>query len=126
MVAGEYFGVLGIEPIAGRALTSDDDKGDAPLVAVIGERLWERSFGRRPDALGKSIQLNNQLVTIVGVAPARFRGRSDSSEVWVSMIASTPPQGRQQRGSRGFPALARLAPGVSLEQARAEALGAIE
>ena len=62
--------------------------------AVIGERLWERSFGRRPDAIGKSIQLNNQVFTIVGVAPARFTGRSDASEVWVSMIASVPPQAR--------------------------------
>jgi len=120
VVAGEYFGVLGIKPVAGRVLTSADDAGDAPLVAVIGERLWERSFGRRPDAIGKSIQLNNQLFTIVGIAPASFLGRTDSSEVWVSMIASTPPQGRAQRGSRGFVALARMAPGVSLTQARAD------
>ena len=77
----------------GRALTSADDAVDAPLVAVIGERLWERAFGRRPDAIGKSIQLNNQVFTIVGVAPARFKGRSDASEVWVSMIASMPPRG---------------------------------
>lgn len=120
VVAGEYFGVLGIEPISGRALTSADDTADAPLVAVIGERLWERSFGRRPDAVGKSIQLNNQVFTIVGIAPASFRGRTDTSEVWVSMIASVPPQARQQRGSRGFVALARLAPGVSLAQGRAD------
>jgi len=120
VVAGEYFGVLGIEPITGRVLTSADDKGDAPLVAVIGERLWERSFGRGPDTVGKSIQLNNQVFTIVGIAPASFRGRTDTSEVWVSMIASVPPQARAQRGSRGFVALARMAPGVSLAQARAD------
>lgn len=119
-VAGEYFAALGVTPLLGRGLTSADDAGDAPLVAVIGERLWERAFGRRPDAIGQSIQLNNQVFTIVGVAPASFTGRSDASEVWVSMIATTPPQGRAARGSRGFPALARLAPGVSLEQARAD------
>lgn len=120
VVAGEYFQALGVEPLAGRALTSADDAADAPLAAVIGERLWERSFGRRPDAIGKSVQLNNQLFTIVGVAPATFTGRSDASEVWVSLIASTSPQGREARGSRGFPALARLAPGVSLQQAQAD------
>ncbi len=120
VVAGEYFAALGVEPLLGRALTSADDADNAPLSAVIGERLWQRSFGGRPDALGRSIQLNNQVFTIVGIAPARFTGRSDASEVWVSMIASTPPQGRAARGNRGFPALARLAPGVSLAQAQAD------
>jgi len=120
VVAGEYFGALGVEPVLGRALTSADDAPDAPLTAVIGEQLWSRAFGRASDVIGRSIQLNNQLFEIVGVVPARFKGRSDTSEVWVSMIASAPPQAREQRGSRGFPALARLAPGVSLEQARAD------
>ena len=120
VVAGEYFGVLGVEPILGRALTSADDAGDAPLAAVIGEELWSRAYSRAQDVVGKSIRLSNQVFTIVGVAPAKFKGRSDTSEVWVSMIASVPPQARDQRGSRGFPALARLAPGVSLAQAQAD------
>ena len=77
-VAGEYFAVLGVEPMLGRALTSADDAADAPLVAVIGEQLWSRAYGRAPNAIGKSIRLNNQVFTIVGVAPARFKGRSDA------------------------------------------------
>jgi putative ABC transport system permease protein len=120
-VAGDYFAVLGVRPVAGRLLTSADDAGDAPLAAVIGERLWERSYGRRADAIGQSIQLNNLVYTVVGIAPAAFRGRSDAAEAWVSMIASTPPQGRAARGNRGFPALARIAPGVSLAAAQADA-----
>ena len=119
-VAGEYFAALGVEPMLGRALTSADDAPDALLAAVIGEALWNRSFGRAPDVIGKSIRLGTQVFTIVGVAPARFKGRSDASEVWVSMIASVPPPAREQRGSRGFPALARLAPGVPLAQAQAD------
>jgi predicted permease len=121
VVAGEYFGVLGVEPILGRTLTSSDDAGDAPLAAVIGEQLWSRAYGRASDAIGQSLRLNNQVFTIVGVAPAKFQGRSDASEVWVSMIASVPPQARAARGSRGFPALARIAPGVSLTEAQADA-----
>ena len=119
-VAGDYFQLLGVEPLLGRTLTAADDEGDAPLVAVIGERLWERAYGRNRDVIGRSVQLNAQVFTIVGVAPARFTGRSDASEVWVSMIASTTPQGRAERGTRGFPALARLAPGVSLTAAQAD------
>ena len=120
VVAGEYFDVLGVKPVLGRALNSADDAADAPLVAVIGERLWERAFGRAPDVLGRSIQLNTRTFTIVGVAPASFRGRSDASEAWISMLAISSPQGREARGSRGFPALARLAPGVSLAAAQAD------
>lgn len=118
-VAGDYFDILGVEPILGRKLTAADDEANAPLVAVIGERLWERAYGRNPDAIGRSIQLDNQVFTIVGVAPARFTGRSDASEVWMSMIASSSPQQREARGNRGFPALARLAPGVTLAAAQA-------
>jgi putative ABC transport system permease protein len=120
VVAGEYFDVLGVNPILGRGLNSADDAPEAPLVTVIGERLWERAFGRAPDVLGRSIQLNTRTYTIVGIAPASFRGRSDASEAWISMIASSSPQVRAARGNRGFPALARLAPGVSLVQARAD------
>ncbi len=119
-VAGDYFSVLGVEPLLGRALTSADDAPEAPLAAVISEPLWNRAYGRAPDAIGKSIRLNNQVFTIVGVAPAAFKGRSDASEVWISMIASLPPQARAARGNRGFPALARLGPGVSIEQAQAD------
>ena len=119
-IAGEYFDVLGVKLLLGRGLTSADDAPDAPFVAVIGERLWERAFGRATDVLGKSIQLNTRSYTIVGVAPASFRGRSDTSEAWISMIAITPPQAREQRGNRGFPGLARLAPGVSLAEAQAD------
>jgi len=120
VVAGDYFAVLGVEPLVGRTLTPLDDEGNAPLVAVIGERLWERAFGRDPDVIGRSMQLGTRVFTIVGVAPAQFTGRSDASEVWVSMIASTSPEGRAARGSRGFPALARLAPGVTVTAAQAD------
>jgi predicted permease len=120
VVAGDYFEMLGVQPLLGRGLAPADDAPEAPLAAVIGERLWERSFGRSPGVIGQSMQLNAQVFTIVGVAPARFTGRSDLSEVWVSMIATASPQGRAARGTRGFPALARLAPGVSLEAAQSD------
>ena len=119
-VAGEYFAVLGVEPVLGRALTSADDAPGAPLAAVIGEDFWNRAYGRAPDVVGKAIRMGTQVFTIVGVAPATFKGRSDTSEVWVSMIASVPPPAREARGARGFPALARLSEDVSLAQAQAD------
>ncbi|MGH9387555.1 MAG: ABC transporter permease [Vicinamibacterales bacterium] len=122
LVAGDYFAILGGEPMAGRMLGKSDDPQGSPLVAVIGERLWERAFGRRADAAGQSIRLDSQVFSVVGVVPAAFKGRSDASEVWVSMIAH-PSSAKPSRGSRGFAALARLAPGVSEEAAQAEISG---
>lgn len=120
LIAGDYFAILGIEPVIGRMLTADDDRPDAALVAVISERLWEQAFGRAPDVSGRSMQLDTQIFTIVGVVPARFRGRSDAADVWASLVATATPPQRAARGNRGFPALARLAPGVTLEAAQAD------
>jgi predicted permease len=122
LVAGDYFAILGVEPLAGRMLTKADDPPGSPLVAVINERLWERAFGRRTEAIGQAIRLDNQVFTVVGITPAAFKGRSDASEVWVSMIAH-PFNAKPQRGTRGFAGLARLAPGVSLAAAQAEITG---
>ena len=77
-------------------------------MAVIGERFWEERFGRTGDAIGRTLQLDSRVFTIVGVVPARFRGRSDQAVVWTPVHSSFPPQALSQRGNRGFPALARL------------------
>ncbi len=111
LVAGDYFRLLGVEPLLGRVLSPQDDREDAPLAVVIGERLWERAFGRDAGVIGDSMQLGSQVFTIVGVVPAHARGRSDASDVWASMIATATPADRAARGDRGFPALARLPPG---------------
>ena len=119
MVAGDYFAALGVTPVMGRLLNSRDDDAGVALAAVISERLWERAFGREPGAIGRSIQLDDQVYAIVGIAPSGFAGRSDVSEVWVSLIRSRPG-GPDSRGNRWFPALARLAPGVSRDAAQAD------
>ena len=119
LVAGDYFAALGVTPVLGRTLTAADDDASATLAAVISERLWEREFGREAAAIGRSIPLDDQLYTVVGVAPKNFAGRSDTSDVWVSLVRSRPG-GPDARGNRWFPALARLAPGVSREAAQAD------
>lgn len=119
-VDGPYFELLGARPLAGRVFQATDHAPGAPLTAVIGEKLWEQRYQRGQDAIGKSIQLNARVYTIVGVVPASFTGRSDTGEVWVSLTATSSPAGLRARGSRGFAAIARLAPGVTREQAQAE------
>ena len=120
VVDGPYFELLGAQPIAGRLFQNADHQPGAAPVAVIGERLWEERFGRTGDAIGRTLQLDSRVFTIVGVVSARFRGRSDQAVVWTPVQSSFPTQALSQRGNRGFPALARLKHGISLRAAQAE------
>jgi predicted permease len=120
IVDGPYFELLGVTAVAGRLLHDADHRPGTPPIAVIGERLWDERFGRAADAIGKAIQLDSRVYTIVGVAPARFRGRSDRADVWMPARAAFSPDALAQRGNRSFPGLARLKPGVTLPQAQAE------
>jgi len=124
-VSPEMFGVLGVAPIVGRALTADDDRSDAK-VAVIGYGLWTRAFGRDPSAIGRTLALDRQPFTIVGVMGDAFefppRGGELNNEpgtLYVP-IAFSPFQ-RQGFGSQyNNGVVARLKPGVTVAQARAE------
>jgi putative ABC transport system permease protein len=120
LVDGPYFELLGARPIEGRLFQPEDHKAGAQPVAVIGESLWEQRFNRSRDAIGRGIQLNSRVYTIVGVLPASFKGRSDIAEVWAPVAATFAPAAMKNRGSRGFAPIARLAAGVTLEAAQAE------
>jgi predicted permease len=73
-VSGNYFSVLGLMPAAGRLLVDSDDRTEAPPAAVIGELLWKRRFNASPETIGRVLFVNAMPFTIVGVAPASFRG----------------------------------------------------
>jgi putative ABC transport system permease protein len=69
-VTHEFLPLVGVSPIVGRSLTSDDDRLGAPAVVIISERLWERVFQRDAAAIGQTLRLDDQPRTIVGVAPS--------------------------------------------------------
>lgn len=128
IVSGNYFSVLGIDPIEGRAFRPEEDRtpGGNP-VAVISYGLWKRRFGGTADVVGKTLTLNRHSFTIVGVAPESFKGTvvGLAPEVWVpiTMQAQAKP-GKDILNSRDVRALfvvGRLKPEANLEQARAEA-----
>lgn len=73
-VSGSYFSGLGIVPFRGRMLDASDDSSAAPGVAMITQRFWQRRFGKDPDVVGHTIQVNRQPVTIVGILPPTFEG----------------------------------------------------
>jgi predicted permease len=87
---GGYFQVLGVDAQLGRVFTEDDDRPSAPPVAVISYAFWQRAFGGKAEALGKSIQINQAVATIVGVTPREFFGERVGSapDLWLPLHLS--------------------------------------
>jgi predicted permease len=125
LVTPNYFDTLGLTLARGRTFT-DEEGAAPPLTAVISHRLWTEHFQQREDVAGQTVALNGRTATIVGVAPPRFEGAwlFERSDVWVPVVAyaRTGASGATIE-ARTWGALAmvgRLAPGASLNDARAE------
>jgi putative ABC transport system permease protein len=118
-VTGGYFETLGVKAERGRSINADDDKNGAPFVVVLSNTLWRNQFGGDQQILGKTIPLSGNVYTIVGVMPAGFASPRDNIEAWTAVHVSNPVAANF-RGVHFLRTYGRLAPGVSLEQARAE------
>ncbi|HTA71129.1 MAG TPA: ADOP family duplicated permease [Bryobacteraceae bacterium] len=126
-VTGSYFPVLGVEPGAGRLLTPGDDVAGGPSTgwgAVISDAMWTRLFDRRADTIGTRIAVERIPFKIIGVAPPRFHGVNPGVEpdMWlpVSVLETMFPKShwRSDVGLWMLETVARLKPGVSIDQAR--------
>ncbi len=111
------FALLGVDPVIGRGLTSADDAPEAPRVVLISHRLWQREFAGEPDVIGRTVRLDGDARTIVGVMPPGFRFPSQS-DLWVPMGKFFAQIGG--RSWRADQAIARLKPEATLAQAQAE------
>ena len=127
LVSGNYFQLLGISPAAGRLFTPQDDvtPGAHPVV-VISYAYWQQRFAGNPSAVGQQVTINNTPMTIVGVAPPGFIGAFGgiAASLWVPITMQREMMGGDRLNARGngwFQTLVRLRPGVSQEQAQAEA-----
>jgi putative ABC transport system permease protein len=125
--SANFFDVLGIDARLGRVMMPDDDRPDAPRVAVLTEGLWHRLFGGSAGAIGRSIVLNGTPHTIVGVLPADFGlPMVEGVEVWITgdrgIPRSFPFPGdiTAVRDSHIIAVIGRLAPGITREQAQAQ------
>ena len=132
LVTGNYFQTVGVEALRGRVLAPDDDRpGSANFVAVIGERLWRRVYASDPGVLGRELAINGTPFRIVGIMPEGYAGLNpvEPREVLVpyaagSSLGAVPHRDRPRdrsswRACREV--VARLGPGVSEDQLRAEA-----
>jgi putative ABC transport system permease protein len=126
LVSPNFFSVLEMSPLVGRAFTSDDEKRGANRMVVLGEGFWERRFGRDPRAIGTTLTLNNEKFEVVGVMPRNFQF-PERTDVWLSPRRAVPEppvvvdvDAATLRSVRYLGAVGRLKPGVTAEQADGE------
>jgi predicted permease len=126
---GTLFDVLEIPVIRGRPLTPDDEQPGRPGVAVISQRLWQERLRADPNVVGRSLTFGGRPYTIVGILPGGFElpefdPLSGAASLTARVDAIIPLRPNLQRigwmGEFNYPVVARLRPGVTLEQARAE------
>jgi putative ABC transport system permease protein len=122
MATAGIFSMMGISAQAGRTFLPEEDKPNGAPVALLSHGLWQRRFGGSRDIIGKPITLDSQPYTVVGVLPSGFQ-ILQPADVFLPFTpwAKTLPEDRNWHP--GIFALARLKPGVSLEQARTEMVG---
>jgi predicted permease len=123
IVSGDFFRVLGVRPAAGRFFSSDEaDPGRTSSVAVISHDLWQRYFAGSVDALGRTIRVRGELLTVIGVTPRDFGGSVNGlrAQLWLPLSASRSLSGvdASHRGNRSFLVRARLREGVDLRSAQ--------
>src|SRR6266705_3797115 len=120
-VTADFFPLLGVQPAVGRNFTREEDTPNGPKAAILGHGLWQSRFGGDPDVLGRTITLNQQSYTVVGILPARFQ-YPERFQLWIPLALSETGGTfvKYGEGMMLLNAIARLKPGVTLQQAQAE------
>jgi putative ABC transport system permease protein len=124
-VTSGLFPTLGVQPILGHTITPEEDKPDREPVVMLSDSLWARDFGRDPDVLGKRVRLDGKWYTVTGVIPSsRLPLYWRQMDVFTSLgrLESSVGGNAFRAVHLGVLAYARLKPGVTVEQARAEML----
>ena len=127
LVSPDYFSVLGMNAQRGRLLSTDLDKAGAPASVVVSDRYWRSRLNAEPEAIGRTIHLNGQPATIVGITPRKFDGAltRNPAEVFVPTTVSArlaPELGNDvlhNPSAKDFQLLFRLAPGITVDAAEA-------
>jgi len=117
-VSANFFRLLGVQPALGRGFQPGDDEAGAARVVVINYSLWQSILGGDPNIVGKTLTLNGEVFTIVGVMPQGFRFPIDYIDTWIPVIYD--PHFSRDRAIESTGAIARIQPGFTRAQAQAE------
>jgi putative ABC transport system permease protein len=118
-VTHDFFRALGVAPVLGRDFLPEEDRPAVDKAVLLSDALWRSDFGGDPGVIGKAVRVNGRTGTIIGVMPPKFSFPSNE-QLWIPVNAEFPVKARNDRGINFISVIARLRPGVSLEQAAAE------
>ncbi len=123
-LSADFFRLVGIAPVLGRAFVASEDEIGTEAVAMVSHRAWVRRYGADPAVIGATVRLNGRPVTVVGVGPKDFTGTMVglSTDFWIplgtaALIEQAQKDARSERGQHRLSVTARLAEGVTVEQA---------
>lgn len=119
-VSPNYFTVLSVTPQLGRTFVAAEGQPGQEHVVILSHQLWARSFGSDASVIGRTIRLNREPYSVVGVMPASFRLLGFPVQLWTPLVLSAADHTAAARKDRSLYLFARLKTGVTLEQARAE------
>jgi len=120
-VSANYFEVLGVSPLLGRAFLPGEDQPGHDRVALVRADLWQSRFGADPHVLGRTVKINGDSYTIVGVMPDTFRSFwTFPEQLWIPLVFTPEQLTPAARAQRSLSVFGRLKPSVSEEQARSE------
>jgi predicted permease len=126
-VSGNYFSVLGIEPVRGRLFTPDDDRNPdtartAGSVIVLSDGFWQRQFGRDPSIVGRTILVGRARCEVIGITPPGFVGEviGNAADGWVPLTTFSSRDDLDNRRGTFTAFFGRIRPGVSVPDAQAQ------
>ena len=119
-VSPNYFGVLGVRPELGRTFAADENQPGRDHVVILSHELWERRFGSDASLIGRTVRLNREDHTVIGVMPANLRLLGFIPQLWTPLVLDAADQTEAARKNRSLYVFARLKPGATIEQARTE------
>jgi putative ABC transport system permease protein len=114
-VTAEFFSTLGVKPVLGRTFLPNEDRPGSPRLVVLSYSIWQRRYSSNPGVIGQTIVLNGSNSAVIGIMPPRFLP-SPEIQLWTNLVMEPPTF----RGPYYLTGQARLKPGVTIEQARAE------
>ncbi len=120
LVTASFFPLMGVDPDIGRVFAPEEDQPDQNRVVVLSHGAWQRRFGGDPQIVGRTIQLNGQAHTVIGVMPASFRLPLTDIEVWKPIAFASPQMSDDNRGHEYLDVVGRIRSGYTLEQVEAE------
>jgi predicted permease len=119
-VSPNYFAVLGVSPVLGRNFLAADDQPGHDRLAILSHELWERRFASDPSVVGRTIRLDREGYIVVGVMGADFKLLGFTPQLWTPLALSPADRAPEARKDRSLYLFARLAPGITLQKARAQ------